>query len=87
MQRADEPGQRDQDVVPGGFGGEGLARDIARDEGQDFPALVVDAEWDGCGSEAGVPPELVSTLLAYARYVGEDGRGSYPATEVVAART
>jgi hypothetical protein len=35
----------------------------------------------------GVPPELVSTLLAYARYASEDGRGSYPATEVVAAHT
>lgn len=40
VQRADEPGQCDQDVVPGGFGGERLARDVTRDEGQDFPTLV-----------------------------------------------
>jgi hypothetical protein len=35
----------------------------------------------------GVPPELVSTLVVYARYADEQGRGSYPLAATVAART
>lgn len=34
-----------------------------------------------------VPPELVSTLLAVARYAGEDGRAAYPSASTIAAIT
>jgi hypothetical protein len=52
MQRADQPGQRDQDVVPGSSCRERLARDVTGNIGQHFPALLVDAERDGRGGEA-----------------------------------
>ena len=53
MQRADQPGQRDQYVVPSGSCRERLARGITPgDIGQHFPALLVDAERDGRGGEA-----------------------------------
>ena len=35
----------------------------------------------------GVPPELVSTLTAYARYADLEGRGAYPLAATVAAIT
>jgi hypothetical protein len=35
----------------------------------------------------GVPPSLVSTLLAVARYAGNDGRGAHPSATTVAAHT
>jgi hypothetical protein len=35
----------------------------------------------------GVPAHLVSTLVAYARYADDDGRGSYPLAATVALRT
>jgi hypothetical protein len=34
-----------------------------------------------------VPPHLVSTLIAVARYAGEDGRGAYPSALTVAQHT
>jgi helix-turn-helix protein len=36
---------------------------------------------------AAVPPQLVSTLLAVARYAGEDGRGAHPSATTVARHT
>jgi hypothetical protein len=35
----------------------------------------------------GVPARLVSTLVAYARYADQEGRGSYPASSTVALQT
>jgi len=69
VQRADKPGQRGEHVVTGCFRRERLARDITGDEGQDFPALLVDAERDGRGGEAG---------LVQVGEVGLDGAGEGP---------
>lgn len=35
----------------------------------------------------GVPPHIVSTLVAVARYAGEDGRGAHPSALTVAGHT
>ena len=66
MQCADEAGQRGKDVFPGGFRRERVARDVAGDEGEDLPALVVGAERDRGGGEPG---------LVQVGEVGLDGAG------------
>jgi hypothetical protein len=52
VQLADEARQCSKHVLARGFGGQRLARDIARNVGQYFPALVVDAQRDRCAGKA-----------------------------------
>ncbi len=69
MQRADQPGQRDQDVIPGGFRWQRRARYLPWNVGQDLPALLIQAEGDRSGGEAG---------LVQVGEIGLHGRGERP---------